>query len=352
MDSFARYKIIRRLAGGSFIQCLLAEHPDFGRCALLVSQSELEMRHRKRCQELLEGVDYICATYETFSMDLSEKTVVRLNDAVAGIFKTGLNYFLSMEFIDMSMDEYLAGKPTQEKTRFFCKILKAVADMHKHGLYHLDLKPANIMVRNGNPVLIDFGLSLHPNCEHYAGRLVSDPAGVCVDRLENTGAYAAAADVYSGHVLAEKFDVYSLGCIYVELLSGSLPRPGHLLPHLPPETYALLRGMLNPNQKARWTVDHCLAAEDVVCEHEMRCFGSSDASDTDNSSTLHLRMHRNASESVDVPELSVATIGRQNSVPALSFQNPSCFNLSSSDVSIDFDSLHFEPNLLFVEEEE
>ena len=46
MDSFTKYKIIRRIGGGSFVQCLLAEHPDFGECALLVSQSEREMWHR------------------------------------------------------------------------------------------------------------------------------------------------------------------------------------------------------------------------------------------------------------------------------------------------------------------
>ena len=165
---------------------------------------------------------------------------------------------------------------------FFREILAAISDMHNHGLYHLDLKPANIMVRNGHPVIIDFGLSLHPGCKYYVDRLVTDPDGVCIDRLENTGAYAASADVYKGHILAEKFDVYSLGCIYVELLSGDLPGPcpGNLLPHLPPETRDLIRGMLDANQRTRWTVRECLAVDDIVCEHQIRCFSSTDASDT------------------------------------------------------------------------
>ena len=143
------------------------------------------------------------------------------------------------------MDQYLSGKPTQVKMAFFREILAAVSDMHGRGLYHLDLKPANIVVRDGHPAIIDFGLSLHPNCKHYAERIVPDPDGICIDRLENMGAYAASADIYKGHVLAEKFDVYSFGCIYVELLSGTLPGPcpGHLLPHLPPETRELIHGM-------------------------------------------------------------------------------------------------------------
>lgn len=175
--------------------------------------------------------------------------MARLNEIVTGVFKPGLNHILSNEFMSVSMDKYLAGKPTQTKMQFFCEILVAVADMHERGLYHLDLKPANIMVRDDHPVLIDFGLSLHPNCEHYADRIFAGPAGICVDRLENTGAYAASADVYKGHILAEKFDVYSLGCIYVELLSGTLPGPcpGHLLPQIPAETRELINGMLDPN---------------------------------------------------------------------------------------------------------
>lgn len=195
---------------------------------------------------------------------------------------------------------------------FFREILVAISDMHNRGLYHLDLKPANIMARNGHPVIIDFGLSLHPGCKHYVDRLVADPDGVCIDRLENTGAYAASADVYKGHVLAEKFDVYSLGCIYVELLSGTLPGPcpGHLLPHLPPETRDLIRGMLDTNQRTRWTVRECLAVDDIVCEHQIRCFGSTDASDTeDHSSGLHIRMARGSLGSGDLPELSLASLG-------------------------------------------
>ena len=86
MDSLAKYKIIRRLAGGSFIQCLLAEHPKFGQCALLVSQSEYEMWHRSRCQELLNGTSYTCATYESFNINLSEKNISRLNEIVSGVF--------------------------------------------------------------------------------------------------------------------------------------------------------------------------------------------------------------------------------------------------------------------------
>lgn len=226
--------------------------------------------------------------------------------------------------------------------------------MHDRGLYHLDLKPANIMVRNGHPIIIDFGLSLHPDCKHYVGRLIADPDGVCIDRLENTGAYAASADVYKGHVLAEKFDVYSLGCIYVELLSGTLPGPcpRHLLPHLPVEARTLIHGMLDPDQRTRWTVKKCLAVDEVVCEHQIRCFGSSDASDaSEPNSGLHIHMARGSLGSDDLPELSLASMGHQttgNRTLNLSFQNPSCFNYSSSDVSVDFDPLHFAPNLLFI----
>jgi len=55
------------------------------------------------------------------------------------------------------MTHYLKGTSEQYKLQFFRKVLKVVSDFHKHGIFHLDIKPENIFVDDDEPVFIDFG---------------------------------------------------------------------------------------------------------------------------------------------------------------------------------------------------
>ena len=69
-----------------------------------------------------------------------------------------------MEYIDGSnLDDHFAEKKTfteKEAAKFITKILRALKHIHAADVVHRDIKPQNIMIdSNGNPKLIDFGLS-------------------------------------------------------------------------------------------------------------------------------------------------------------------------------------------------
>jgi serine/threonine protein kinase len=94
------------------------------------------------------------------------------------------------------------------------QVCQALAYIHAHGLVHRDLKPSNIMVDEGRQVrLMDFGLA----------KWLADDAGVTGDgRTVGTFRYMAPEQIL-GEPLDGRSDLYSLGVILYELLSGRPP---------------------------------------------------------------------------------------------------------------------------------
>ena len=78
-------------------------------------------------------------------------------------FETNNTVYYTLEYLDGgSLDELITKKqvlPEAEAIKYIRQIAEALSYMHEHKVLHLDLKPGNIMLSNGNAVLIDFGLS-------------------------------------------------------------------------------------------------------------------------------------------------------------------------------------------------
>lgn len=116
----------------------------------------------------------------------------------------------------------LAGDP-----RLACRIVaqvgRAVHFAHQHGILHRDLKPANILIdADNNPHLTDFGLAKIS----AEGRIIEKTL-TRSNRLMGTPAYMAPEQfLESAKHLTIASEVYSLGVILYEALSGSLPYPG------------------------------------------------------------------------------------------------------------------------------
>ncbi len=111
--------------------------------------------------------------------------------------------------------------PPTETARLCLRIAEALEYAHQAGIVHRDLKPSNILVgSNGEPFLVDFGLAKREPTE----------ASVSLDgRILGTPAYMAPEQARGeSHDTDHRADVYSLGVILFELLTGDRPFRGNL----------------------------------------------------------------------------------------------------------------------------
>lgn len=97
-------------------------------------------------------------------------------------------------------------------------LAETLGALHEHGILHGDLKPDNVLLREGRPVLIDFGLSI--KLEAPAGSAIADSP-----RVSGTPEYLAPERAL-GRPLTARSELYSMGCLFYELLVSHAPFTG------------------------------------------------------------------------------------------------------------------------------
>ena len=135
---------------------------------------------------------------------------------VKELFSEGKANCMVMEYIDGMTLDRRSQKILSEKEalRYIEQIGQALMVVHSRGVLHRDIRPGNIMIRAGKPeaVLIDFGLALDFDEELTRTRTQELAAGFapieCYSRDAKRGAFT---------------DIYSLGAMLYELLTGKLP---------------------------------------------------------------------------------------------------------------------------------
>jgi serine/threonine protein kinase len=109
------------------------------------------------------------------------------------------------------------GLPEAEAIAIFAEILDAIEYAHSEGVLHRDLKPENVISIDGVFQVSDFGLSR---------QLGSDSATLTMTNVGmGTLAYGAPEQFVDAHSADQRADVFSLGKILYELLTGKLPFP-------------------------------------------------------------------------------------------------------------------------------
>src|SRR3954470_1230356 len=150
---------------------------------------------------------------------LDHPYIARLLDG--GTTEDGLPYFV-MEYIEglpiyRFCDERNLG--IIERLRLFRQVCDAVHYAHRHMVIHRDIKPSNILVTADSvPKLLDFGIAKLLNPE--IADITFDPTATAMRLM--TPEYASPEQV-EGHAVTTTTDVYSLGVLLYELLSGHRP---------------------------------------------------------------------------------------------------------------------------------
>ncbi len=216
------YLLLERVGAGGMATVFRAEQSSPRRCvALKVMRASLRSRSARARFE--REIRLLGA--------LEHPNIARIHGAGVVPFEDGtsLPYF-AMEFVDgIPLDQYAAARGLSPETRMALVALVADAVHHAHqrGVIHRDLKPANVLVCDGpgqcadtpRPKVLDFGVARAVSHEEERAGRETTPG-----QIVGTLAYMSPEQV-AGKPEAQdvRSDVYSLGVLLYELLTGELP---------------------------------------------------------------------------------------------------------------------------------
>lgn len=208
-----KYEFVERLASGGMSVVYKARHlliHNIVAIKLLNSKLESDPGSLKRFQ--LEA---------TAISRLKHPNIVGVIDF--GMLSHGKAY-LVMDYIEgQTLSQLIKDKaplPASQAIPLAIQIADAVAHAHEHGILHRDLKPSNVIIEiSGNAKLVDFGIA--KICEENSDS----------PKLTQTGDVFGSPSYMSpeqckGNVLDGRSDIYSLGCLFYEMLTGHPPFQG------------------------------------------------------------------------------------------------------------------------------
>jgi eukaryotic-like serine/threonine-protein kinase len=202
-----RYRVLRRIGSGGMADVYCAEDVHLGR------QVAIKMLHRRFAQDQ----EFV----ERFRREA--KSAAGLNHPnVVGVFDRGEHegtYYIAMEYLEgETLKDIVAAEAPLAQERVIdlgLQILQAAGFAHSHGVIHRDFKPHNVIVDpHGHAKVTDFGIA-------RAG----------ASEMTETGSIMGTAQYLSpeqaqGHAVTATSDIYSIGVMLYEMLTGRLPFEG------------------------------------------------------------------------------------------------------------------------------
>lgn len=202
-----RYRVLRKIGGGGMADVYLCEDLSLGRRVAL----------KVLLQRFLDDPNFV----ERFRREA--KAAAGLNQAnLVSIYDWGEvdgTYFIVMEYVEGETLKDLVRRQGRlggsEAVRILLQLLAALEFAHRTGIVHRDVKPQNVMLdRHGNVKVTDFGIA-------RAGDSGMTEAG----SILGTAQYLAPEQA-KGQRVDERSDLYSVGIVLYEMLTGTVPFKG------------------------------------------------------------------------------------------------------------------------------
>ncbi|HWY30085.1 MAG TPA: serine/threonine-protein kinase, partial [Candidatus Acidoferrum sp.] len=219
-DLIGRYKLLQQIGEG-------------GCGVVYMAEQEEPVRRRVALKIIKAGMDTksVMARFEAERQALAlmdHPSIAKVFDA--GATESGRPYFVMELVKGVKITDYCDRKSltTEERLALFVQVCRAVQHAHQKGIIHRDIKPSNILVTTTEggsalPVMIDFGIAKATTNQRLTDRTLF----TAFEMLIGTPAYMSPeqADI-SGVDVDTRTDVYSLGVLLYELLTGSPPFDG------------------------------------------------------------------------------------------------------------------------------
>ncbi len=251
------YAIVKQISTSNFSQVFLA------RSARLRRNVVLKVMNRGESERELHDAERFQREYEIIS-SITHRAIAEIHD----FGSLPRHLYLAMEYFPCGdLRDRLRNPLSVDESLYYLRaIAEALRVIHVFGILHRDLKPANVMLREDNsPVLIDFGL---------ARRSMDDAGTTGVGQVLGSPYYISPEQAQGQRVDA-RTDLYSLGVMFYEMLTGQKPyggrsvvaimsqhasRPVPVLPEATAAQQPLLDRLMAKQQSARYaSADELLA---------------------------------------------------------------------------------------------
>ena len=211
---FGDCTIVRPLGAGAMGQVYLAKSPEGDNFALKVLHPELEHRGKDMKLRFLHEAEFL--------MTIRHRNLVEVFDAGEDS-EMGLCYILMEYMPGGSLGDLIAREgrlPVDKAISYISQTADALSVAHKQGVIHRDIKPDNILfTTDGVPKLTDLGVAKFFD-DAVDAKLTMD------GHLLGTPAYMAPEQMMDSHHIDARADIYSLGVVLYEMLTGNRPNEG------------------------------------------------------------------------------------------------------------------------------
>src|SRR5437773_1035681 len=214
-DNIGRYKLLQQIGEGG--------------CGVVYMAEQTQPVQRRVALKIIKlGMDtkQVIARFESERQALApidHPNIAKVLDG--GATQAGRPYFVMELVRGVKITEFCDHNnlPTRERLNLLMQVCRAIQHAHQKGVIHLDIKPSNILVTSNDgvplPKVIDFGIA-----KATQGKLTDKTVFTAFEQFLGTPAYMSPEQAELNSLDVDtRSDIYSLGVLLYELLTGKTP---------------------------------------------------------------------------------------------------------------------------------